>query len=149
MIIDTRTEFCAGTALNTGAAGVYALGDVIDLGASGLDIGHGAELYLVIMVSAAATSGGAATASFSLVSDSAATLATDGSASVHLVTPTVAVADMGVGAQVVQIEVPAGNYERYVGLLQTTGGAAFTGGAVNAFLTCDPRRWKAYADAAR
>jgi hypothetical protein len=147
MIIDTRTQFCDGTALNTGAAGVYALGDVIDLQATGLDIGQGAAVSLVIMVSEDATSGGAATASFSLVSDSTATLATDGSASVHVTSATFAVAAMTAGTVVASIDLPTGSYERYVGLVQTTGGAAFTGGAVKAILPIAPSSWKAYADA--
>ncbi len=37
-------------------------------------------------------------------------------------------------------------YERFLGLLQTTGVAAVTAGKVNAFLTHDVAKWKAYAD---
>jgi hypothetical protein len=147
MIIDSRNEFCDGVALNTGAAGVYALGDVIDLQASGLDMGQGANLSLVIMVSEGATSVGAATASFSLVSDAVETPATDGSATVHLTTAVFPLAAMTAGTVLASVVLPNGAYERYVGLLQTTGGAAFTGGAIKAFLTNDPAAWTAYADA--
>lgn len=146
MIIDTRTQFCAATALNTGAAGTYAIGDVIDLKKNGLDVGHGGSLYLVIKAATAATSGGAATASFALASDSTAALATDGSASVHFTTGPIALAKMTAGATLAVIELPTADYERYLGLLQTTGTAAFTGGSVNAFLTLDPPKWKAYPD---
>jgi hypothetical protein len=147
MIIDKRNQFCDGTALNTGAAGAYALGDVIDLQAAGLDMGQGACLSLVIMVSEDAASGGAATAAFSLASDSTAALATDGSATVHVTSATFAVAEMTAGKVLMSVELPQGSYERYVGLLQTTGTAAFTGGAVTAFLTVAPASWKAYANA--
>ena len=41
---------------------------------------------------------------------------------------------------------PAASYERYVGIQQITGTAAFTAGAIDAFLTMDPIAWKAYAD---
>ena len=32
MILDEYNEFCDATSLNTGAAGTYNIGDVIDLG---------------------------------------------------------------------------------------------------------------------
>jgi hypothetical protein len=147
MSIDSRNEFCDGVALNTGAAGTYALGDVIDLQASGLDMGQGGALSLVIMMSEDATSDGAATASFSLVSDAVDTPATDGSATVHVTTRAFDLADMMAGTVLVSVVLPNGAYERYVGLVQTTGTAAFTGGAVKAFLTAGPASWTAYADA--
>jgi len=37
-------------------------------------------------------------------------------------------------------------YERYLGVIQNVGTAALTAGAINAFLTLDPRGYKAYAD---
>ncbi|MFD2232771.1 Bbp16 family capsid cement protein [Phaeospirillum tilakii] len=147
MILDERTEFCDATTLNTGAAGTYLLGDVIDLGKTGLDMGQGNDLYLVIQVDTAATSGGSATATFKLASDAQPAIATDGSASVHIVTDTIAVASLTAGKTVYAGVLPRGTYERYLGLLQVTGTAAFTAGKVNAFLTHDPAGWKAYADA--
>lgn len=147
MMIDARTQFCAGTPLNTGAVGSYPLGNVMDLKKSGLDVGHGGSLYLVIQMVTAATSGGGATATFTLASDSTATLATDGTASAHFSTGPIALAKMTAGAVLAVIEVPASSYERYLGLIQTSGTAAFTGGTVNAFLTLDPPKWKAYPDA--
>jgi len=60
MILDKRTEFCDATALNTGAAGTYLIGDQIDLGVA-RDIGTGEQLYLVITVDTPPTSAGAAT----------------------------------------------------------------------------------------
>jgi hypothetical protein len=39
-------------------------------------------------------------------------------------------------------------YERYVGIVQTTAGVAFTGGAIDAFLTINPTGWKALPDGA-
>jgi hypothetical protein len=38
-------------------------------------------------------------------------------------------------------------YERYLGILQVTGTTAISAGAINAFLTFDVQKWKAYADA--
>ena len=146
MIIDKRTTFAAATALNTGAAGTYLLGDVIDLQASGLNLGVGMPLWLVIQISTAATSAGSATATFKLASDAQGAIATDGTASVHLVSDTIPVASLTAGKTVLAIALPRGTYERYLGLLQVTGTAAFTAGAVNAFLTFDPPDWRAYSD---
>lgn len=149
MILDERNEFCDATAINTGAAGSYLIGDVIDLGAVKRDIGNGEQLYLVIQVDTTATSGGAATGQFSLVSDAQAAIATDGSASVHFQTAAIPVATLAAGYNVASVALPMEGkaYERYLGILQTTGTAAFTAGRVNAFLTHDVSKIKAYADA--
>ena len=148
MILDERTEFCDATALNTGGAGSYLLGDVIDLGSIGRDIGSGQPLFLVIQVDTAATSGGSATGNFTLASDAQAAIATDGSATVHATTGAIAVAALTAGRTFcIPIPLEGNTYERYLGILQTTAVAAFTAGKINAFLTLDPVKWKAYADA--
>ena len=147
MIIDKRTEFADAVALNTGAAGTYLIGNVIDLEKTGLDMGQGEPVYLVISVDTAATSGGSATAAFTLASDAQAAIATDGSATVHFKTDAVPVAQLVTGKQITMVALPAGTYERYLGILQTTGTAAFTAGKVNAFLTPDVSKIKAYANA--
>lgn len=147
MIIDKRTEFADAAALNTGAAGSYRIGNVIDLEKTGLDLGAGEPLYLVISVDSAASSGGSATAAFSLASDAQAAIATDGTATVHVKTDAIPVAQLTAGKRIITVALPGGAYERYLGILQTTGTAAFTGGAIDAFLTPDPSGWKAYPDA--
>lgn len=134
MILDERSEFLDATALNTGAAGTYLIGDVMDLGTDG-GSGDSDDLYLVINVDTAVTSGGSATVQFKLVSDAQAALATDGSATEHIVTAAIAKATLVAGYQVVAAKLPRGTYERYLGILQITGTAALTAGAVNAFLT--------------
>lgn len=149
MILDERTEFADAVALNTGAAGTYLIGDQIDLGAAQRDVGNGEPLYLVITVDTLPTSGGAATAQFTLASDDSSAIATNGTASVHFVTKAFAISDMAAGTVLAAVALPIQGvaYERYLGILQTTGTAAFTGGKVNAFLTHDVAKWKAYADA--
>lgn len=149
MILDERLEFCDATALNTGAAGSYLLGDVIDLGAAAPgDIGQGEPLYLVITVDTLPTSGGSATANFTLASDAQAAIATDGSATVHATTGAQTIANLAAGKKFVLAVPMEGNvYERYLGILQTTAVAAFTAGKINAFLTLDPTGNKAYPDA--
>lgn len=146
MIIDKRSEFAAATALSTAGTGLALIGDVVDLGAAG-DLGQGEPLHLCIQVETAVTSAGAATVGFHLVSDAQAAIAADGSATVHFKTADIAKATLVAGYQVVFVALPAGSYERYLGLLQNVGTAALTAGKVNAFLTKDPHGWRAYADA--
>lgn len=146
MILDERSEFCDAVALNTGGAASYLLGDVIDLTVA-RDIGGGeADLWLVIQVDTTATSGGSATAAFSLVSDAQAAIATDGTATVHHVTSAIPVATLVAGYTVATIPLPRGipAYERYLGILQTTAVAAFTAGKINAFITDNPGKWTPY-----
>lgn len=148
MIIDKRSTLADGVALNTGGAGTYAIGDVIDL-ENARDIGNGNDhLYVVARVSTTATSGGSATLNLQVVSDATSTIQTDGSATVHINMPVMAVADLSAGATIFVGRLPLeGNvYERYLGLLQITGTAAFTAGAVDVFMTTDAAAWKAYAE---
>jgi hypothetical protein len=146
MILDEFNEFADATALNTGAAGSYLIGDVIDLGAA-RDIGNGAPLYLVIQVDTTATSAGAATGQFSLCSDAQAAIAVDGTQTTHFSTAAVPVASLTAGTMVAAVALPIDDYERYLGIVQTTGVAAFTAGKVNAFLTHDVAKWTAMPDA--
>lgn len=142
MIFDERTEFCDAQALNTGAAGSYLIGDVVDTGGDGLNDVEG--LYLVINVDTAVTSAGSATVQFHLASDAQAAIATDGSATYHWSSPAIPKATLIAGYYAAKVELPKGTYERYIGILQTTGTAALTAGKVNAFLTNDPGSWKAF-----
>lgn len=148
MLLDERLEFADATALSTAGTGRALVGDVIDLGTA-RDIGQGEQLYLVIQVTTAVTSAGAATVSFELASDAAAAIATDGSATVHHATSAIGKATLTSGYVATVIALPREGqaYERYLGILQNVGTAALTAGAVNAFLTTDPEGWKAYADA--
>lgn len=146
MIIDSRGEMCSATALNTGAAGTYLIGSQIDLGVDGLDVGVGEDLYLVVQVTTTATSGGSATLQVKLASDASAAISTTTS-TVHYTSDVVAVADLVAGYRVAAVRLPSGTYERYLGILQVTGTAAFTAGAIDAFLTKDISAWTAYPDA--
>lgn len=147
MIIDDRLEFADAAALSTAATGLALVGDVIDLGAAD-QIGTGEQLYLVIQVDTAVTSGGSATVEFQLASDSTASIATDGSATVHFKSGAIAKATLVAGYTVAVVEVPMyPAAERYMGILQNVATAALTAGKINAFLTPDAAGWKAYADA--
>jgi hypothetical protein len=148
MILDERTEFCDATSLNTGAAASYLIGDVIDTTLVSKDLGNGAEdLFFVVQVDTAVTGGGGCTVQFHLASDAQAAIAVDGSATYHISTSAIAVATLIAGYTAVAAKLPVGTYERYVGVLQTTGTAAVSAGKVNAFLTPEFAKWQAYADA--
>jgi hypothetical protein len=152
MILDERTEFADATSANTGAAGTYLVGDVVDTGIAGSstvanDLGLGDAAWLVIQVDTAFTSGGSATVAFHLASDAGASIATDGSATYHFSTSAIPVATLVAGYTVAAVRLPSGNYERYLGILQTTGTAALTAGKFNAFVTNDFSRIRNYADA--
>ena len=145
MILDERNEFCDATALNTGAPGTYLIGDQIDLGTA-RDVGNGKQLYLVITVDTPPTSAGSAMAQFTLASDDTANIANIATASVHFQTKAFTIAEMTAGAVLAAVALPpeGGAYERFLGILQTTGIAAFTGGKINAFLTPNVAKWKSY-----
>lgn len=150
MILDTFNEFCDATALNTGAAAAYLLGNQIDLGATVPgDIGNGEPLYLVIQVDTAIAAGAGGTLTFSLASDADAAM-TPATATKHFTTGTFdAAAGIAAGTVLAAVAVPmeGAAYERYLGIVQTTGVAAVSAGKINAFLTHDVAKWVATPDA--
>lgn len=148
MILDERNEFCDATALNTGAAGSYLVGDVIDLGATPGNPGVGEDLYLVVEVDTAVDSAGdGVTLRFHLCSDAQAAIAADGSATYHFSTGVLAQATLVAGYRAVAVKLPFGTYERYLGILQTTAVEAVTAGKINAYLTPNVPANVAYPDA--
>ena len=145
MILDERNEFADATALSTSGTGLQLVGDVIDTGGDGINDVE--SLYLLVTVDTAVTSGGAATVEFQLVSDAQAAIAVDGSATVHYKSAAIPKASLTAGATAVEVAIPKGQYERYVGIVANVGTAALTAGKVNAFLTPNVNTWKAFADA--
>jgi hypothetical protein len=150
MILDELAEFCDATALNTGAAGSYLIGDVMDLGTNAKPMMYLENIFLYISVDTAVTSGGACSVTFTLASDAQAAIATDGSATVHWASAAIPKATLVAGYEVAKIPLPLGGaptYERYLGILQTTATNAVTAGKVNANLTPLPPVWTPLADA--
>jgi len=149
MILDERNEFCDATALNTGAAGTYNIGDTIPLSVA-RDIGQGSNIYLVINVATGITvAASTGTVSFRLVSDAADPPNTS-TATVHYTSPAFATSTTAIaaGTNLVTQALPwEGNaYELVLGIQQITGTTAINAGAVDAFLTLTPARWKAYPE---
>ena len=149
MILDERNEFCDATSLNTGAAGTYNIGDVIDLGVA-RNLGGDQALYLVVTVDTGITvAASTGTVQFQLVSDGTDTIATNGTQSIHAISKAHATstAAIAAGSVLMAVQVPLEGstaYERYLSVQQVTGTTAITAGKVNAFLTTDVAAWKAY-----
>ena len=156
MILDERLEFADATSV-AASAGTALIGDVIDREAAGLDAGQtGVPVYLVITCSTSIiTSGSAGTIQFKLVSDAAAAIATDGTATEHIlshlyVTDGDDANELDAGATILVQPLPSEGvitYERYLGILAVVATTTVSAGAINAFLTLDPAVWKSYADA--
>jgi hypothetical protein len=152
MILDERLEFADATSV-AAAAGTALIGDVIDM-ETARDIGAGEPIYLVIQCDTDIVTGGAAgTVKFQLASDAQAAIATDGSATVHFDTGTIATGAAGAGRTaaggtiaVITLPMEGAEYEQYLGILCVTATTTTTGGAINAFITKDVSKWKAYAD---
>lgn len=145
MILDKRIEFADAVALNLGVAGSYQIGDVYDLGVA-RDVGNGGDLYLIVNVQTTATSGGAATLQMNLITANNPALTAP---TVILSSPVFALASLVTGATVwiIRLPVEVVLYQRYIGIQQVTGVAAFTAGKIDAFAVLDASKWKALADA--
>lgn len=138
MLIDRQNSFSNEQALTATAVST----NVIDLGPLGgdtantiRDIGAGETLYLHILVTTVLDSAGeAATLTATLESDSTANLAT--SATTHWTSGSVAEATLAAGYWVAKgVAIPAGAYERYLGVRFTVGTENFTSGKVSAWLS--------------
>jgi len=155
MLLDKLTEFADAVSV-AAAAGTALIGSQIDLSVA-RDIGLGIKpVYLMITVDTEIITGGSAgTIQFVLASDASAAIATDGSATVHFasrlfVTDDSAAndAEMNIGGVPVCVALPMEGpaYERYLGILAVIATTTVTAGKINAFLTADPQKWKAYAN---
>jgi hypothetical protein len=153
MILDERLEMADATSV-AATAGTAVIGDVIDLGAAPNDIGLSEPLWFIIQVDTAIVAAGAGTIKFDLVSDALATLGAGvlANCTVHastaaLVTAASTPAGQTAGSILMAIRLPAGTYERYLGVLCTIATQTVSAGKINAFLTRDYAKWAAIADA--
>lgn len=138
MIIDRQNQFSDAQAVTVDAISARVL-DLGPLGGSTAntirDIGAGKTLYLHILVTTTLlASGGAATLTTSLESDSTADLAT--SATVHWTSDAIAKASLVAGYWIAKgIAIPAGAYERYLGLRYNATTNDFSSGNVTAWMS--------------
>lgn len=146
MIIDTLTQFADNVTLPTAIA-TANVGDILDTGLQGRDIGQGQPVYLIWIITAAVTSATAPTVIFQLVSDATSTISTT-TQTVHMQSAAFVKATLVAGFTLVMpipSESPA--YEKFVGVQTITATAVLTAGAVDAFLSLDNHGWKSYPDA--
>lgn len=149
MILDKRNEFCDATALNTGAAGTYVIGDQIDLGTP-RDLGGDMALYAVISVATGIAAASAGTVQFQLVTADNAALTTNPTVlaqSAAFVTGAgTGTTTLRPGTSLLALQLPQEGtpYQRFLGIRQVTGTTAISAGAVDAVLAQDVQRWKAY-----
>lgn len=149
MILDKFLEFSdaqavTSTAISTNVVDLAPLGNGVGTNTV-RDIGSGEDVYLIVRtVEAATDSGSDATLTVTLESDSTENLAT--SPTVHFSTGALAFAAFSpAGAQVCSIKLPAGDYERYVGVRFTVASGPLTGGKFDAFLVKDAQSYRPYA----
>lgn len=152
MYVDSQSQFSNAQAVTSTAISE----NVLDLNAASnsnvpllQDIGTGQDVYLVVQTAVTATDTGSdATLAVTLESDSTANLAT--SPTVHLSTGALAFAAYATAGTVIFAgRLPAGAYERYLGLRYTVASGPLTAGAFTAFLTLDIQSYRYYASSFR
>lgn len=148
MLTDLRNTFAQEQSV-AGSPGTALVGDVIDL-EQVRDLGNGQPVWLVVQATAElVTAGDPGTVQLALVSDAQAAIATDGSATVHLESPTWTTGDAGeqpalaAGKALMVASLPIDDYERFLGVLATVGDEPLVGGAVSAWLALDVPHWLA------
>lgn len=149
MLIDAKELFSDAQAITVDAISTNVIdllpsGGAINSGDTGgptanttVNIGAGKPLYLYILVTTAMVSAGSATLTVALESDDNTSLS---SATVHqTVASAVAAATMVGGYWIAKgTPIPAGNYQRYLGLRYTTNTSDFETGNVTAWLSDTP-----------
>jgi hypothetical protein len=135
MWLDKQLEFSDSQAVTATAIST----NVVDLNTAfnyntGVDIGTGEDVYLVLQVDAAATAAGAATVQIALESSAAAGLT---SSTVHFTSANYALTDLTAGKTLLAVKLPSGTYLRYLGVRYTVGTGPLTAGSFSAFLVKD------------
>lgn len=142
MYVDKQLEFSDSQAVTATAIST----NVADLNPafnynSGVDIGTGEDVYLVIQCDTTAAAAGAATVQVTLESSAAAGLT---SSNIHWTSSAWQLADMTGGKTLSSVKLPSGTYLRYLGVRYTVSTGPLTAGAFSAFLVKDIAAWRAY-----
>lgn len=146
MYVDKQAEFSdsqavTATAVSTNVYDLYPRGNAVNTNVT-RDIGVGEDIYLVVQCDTTATAAGAATVTVTLESSSTADLAT--TPTVHFASAALALANLSGGTTLLAIKLPAGSYNRYVGVRYTVATGPLTAGAFSAFLAKDIQAFRAY-----
>lgn len=139
MILDLQTKFSDAQAITATAVSTNVLDlrnqatpVLVDEGMSG------PETWLVAQVGAAFTAAGAATVVITLESSTTADLAT--APTVHYTSQPIPVASLVAGYRALALQMPSGDYKRYLGFRYTVATGPFTAGTMTTFMTPDLQR---------
>lgn len=143
MYVDKQAEFSDAQAVTATAISTNVMDLVSNSSGKNItrDIGTGQDVYLVVSTTVQPTAAGAATVTVTLESDDNVGLT---SPTVHFTSKAFALAEMAPNVGMVAIKLPAGNYERYLGVRYTVATGPLTAGNFDAFLTTDVQAWRAY-----
>jgi len=139
--LDKLAEFCDDTAITATVTNAI-VGEVVDLSTTGLNLGT-VPCWSVAKIGTAVTSNSTGTITLTLLSDSTANLAT--SATTHF-TASAVKGTLVAGYKWIAVQLPAGTYERYLGVFCQSD-SVLLGGTLNAYLTTVEPMWQAYPDA--
>jgi hypothetical protein len=145
MLVDKQLEFSDSQAVTTTAISTNVIDTLPMTGNPNLtqNLGGFQGAFLVVQVDVTFT--GATSMAISLESDSTANLAT--SPTVHFNSGAILEASLIAGSNggnLIVIPLPAGAYERFLGLRYTVVGT-HTAGSISAFITRDIQNWRPYA----
>lgn len=146
MYVDKHLEFSDAQAVTATAISANVYDRISNSSGKNVlaDIGTGQDAYLVVITQTAATDTSSdATLTITLESDSDVGLST--SPTVHFTTGALAFAAFSpAGSVLAAVKLPAGNYERYLGLRYTVANGPLLTGNFDAFITSDVSAWRAY-----
>jgi hypothetical protein len=145
MYIDKFLEIADNVSI-AATAGSAVIGVGVPHDYAGFEPNSGRNLFVVITLSAAIVSAGDATVQFRVVSD-AATPVHVSTSTQHAETGVIAYTALNTAKRII-IPLPEGPnaYEGYIGLVCVTAGATTTAGSINAFITMDAERWRAFPE---
>jgi hypothetical protein len=136
MIMDRQ----ATVSINQAVTATAVSTDAYDLGVA-RDIGAGDDLEVVIICTQDVTAAGAATVTFSLITDTAANL---GTAVDVVASAVIGKAALTAGTEVLRICVPVANLSRYMGVRYTVATGPLTAGLFTATFNLDRQANRAY-----
>jgi len=144
MIRDVRNTFGDALAATLASTSATVIGDGIDLGSTGRNIGAGVPpLYFVVRVDTAVV-GTSSTYNVELITSDSSTFAS-GNTTV-LQTGAIAEATLVAGYYMIKAPLPSMTYKRYLGIRNTAGTANLSAGKIDAFLANDVNALDVYPD---
>jgi hypothetical protein len=144
-LIDAATQFSSAQAFTTGANNSTNVIDTLPMTSnpnSTSNLGGEGATFLRVFVDTTATSGGSSTVTVALVSSASTALT---SVTTHYTSAAIAVASLVAGFTAVDIQLPPGQYKRYLGIIYTVATADLTAGKFTAALSKDRQDFVAYA----